>query len=423
MTEPSKESKTQPATVGAPLKPSSESPESSHKPKPRKRDRFSPRKVQIDGKTYWQVSIGSEIRERADGRRVRIRLRRTFRDAAEAKTFSERKRIERLNFGTAGVSMDEQLRSDAIAAQKILAPFGISILDAAREYVRRAQLLSKSETVGAAVSALLEAKGADHLRPRYLNELRIRLRRFSERFETRKLADITSGEMDAWLRSLDVAPLTRNTFRLHLSVLFTFALAQGWVTSNPVQSVHKVKADDSLPGILTPEQAARLLEASNHQTLPYFAIGLFAGLRSAELVRLEWKDIHWEGGLIEVPARSSKTASRRFVRIQPNLALWLEPYRNCHGPICPPVNLRKRLEADRRNAGITNWPSNALRHSFGSYHLAAFRDAKDLALEMGHTRTEITLRYYRELVKPALAEKFWRIVPAISAQPKIALVG
>jgi integrase len=156
-----------------------------------------------------------------------------------------------------------------------------------------------------------------------------------------------------------------------------------------------------------------LLEASSQQTLPYFAIGLFAGLRSAELVRLEWKDVHFDEGLIEVPARSSKTASRRFVRIQPNLAQWLDPYRDYHGPICP-SNLRKRLELDRANAGITEWPSNALRHSFGSYHLAHWRNPKDLALEMGHTRTDITFRYYHQRVKPAEAEKFWRIVPEIS---------
>jgi len=35
---------------------------------------------------------------------------------------------------------------------------------------------------------------------------------------------------------------------------------------------------------------------------------------------------------------------------------------------------------------------------------------------MGHTRSEVTFRHYRELVKPAEAERFWKIVPAISAQ-------
>jgi hypothetical protein len=33
------------------------------------------------------------------------------------------------------------------------------------------------------------------------------------------------------------------------------------------------------------------------------------------------------------------------------------------------------LEATRVAAGIKRWPSNALRHSFASYHLAHFNDA------------------------------------------------
>jgi integrase len=77
---------------------------------------------------------------------------------------------------------------------------------------------------------------------------------------------------------------------------------------------------ESRPGILEPEQVARLLEAAAEETLPYWAIGIFAGLRSAELERLNWENIHFKEKLIEVPALSSKTASRRFVTIHPSLA-------------------------------------------------------------------------------------------------------
>jgi integrase len=98
---------------------------------------------------------------------------------------------------------------------------------------------------------------------------------------------------------------------------------------------------------LTPEQFAKVLEAASEETLPYWLLGGFSGLRRAEIERLEWKDIHFDlakyraliqapkGGdkeaigkadkakeewrksaLVEVPALKSKTASRRFVQIQ-----------------------------------------------------------------------------------------------------------
>jgi hypothetical protein len=41
---------------------------------------------------------------------------------------------------------------------------------------------------------------------------------------------------------------------------------------------------------------------------------------------------------------------------------------------------------------------------------------------MGHTRSEVTFRHYRELVRPSEAERFWKIVPSISASEIVAVV-
>jgi integrase len=54
----------------------------------------------------------------------------------------------------------------------------------------------------------------------------------------------------------------------------------------------------------------------------------------------------------------------------------------------------------------------ALRHSFASYHVAYFKDAKALALEMGHTDSGMLFNQYRALVKPNDAERYWNIRPA-----------
>jgi len=213
-----------------------------------------------------------------------------------------------------------------------------------------------------------------------------------------------------------LAPLGRNTYHLRLHTLLEYCRTRGWLALNPLKDVPKARvAQDKAIGILSVDQVARLLENASAATLPHWSFSIFCGLRAAELGRLEWKDVHWDEHLVEVPSAKSKTASRRFVALRPNALQWLEPYRDLKGPVCPP-SLYQRLVADREAAGITNWPANAARHSFASYHLAAFRDPRELALEMGHTRSEVTFRHYRELVKPAQAERFWKIVPAISAQ-------
>src|SRR5947207_13985612 len=151
---------------------------------------------------------------------------------------------------------------------------------------------------------------------------------------------------------------------------------------------------------------------------PYVSIVAFAGLRRAELERLDWSDVHFDSDLIEVTAEKAKTARRRFVRVQPNLREWLLPVRKRKGAVvCD--NFRKQFDAAREAAKIAEWPDNALRHSFASYHLAHFKDAAALALEMGHTDSGMIFDHYRELVKPKEAERFWTIRPAVAEKGKI----
>jgi integrase len=187
---------------------------------------------------------------------------------------------------------------------------------------------------------------------------------------------------------------------------------------NPAQHSAKAKEIESAVGILTVDQTTRLLESSFPELLPYVAIGTFAGLRRAELERLDWQEVDLQSGLIEVTARKAKSARRRFVRIQPNLAKWLQSYTQLSGNVTPP-SYRVLLEAARATAGIEQWPPNALRHSFASYHLARFNDAAALALELGHTNSNLVFQHYRQLVKPKQAERYWKIAPAAASKKVI----
>jgi integrase len=390
---------------------------------PRKKQKFEPYKVRIGGRTMWQVNLESQSVERADGKRRRIRPRRTFANVEEARSFAELKRIERKNHGTRGVSMSEGLRLDAIRAEEILRPFGLTLTEAARECAIRRELSHKSETVKNALVAFLATKETERVRPRYLEDLRSRLGRFAQTFAERKVSDLSAGELDCWLRDLGQSPLSRNTFQLRIHTLLEYCRRAGWLAVNPLKDVPRAKIrGESAIGILKVDQVARLLENADPATLPYWLFAIFCGLRTSELGRLEWKDVLWAEKLVEVPSLKTKTASRRFVSLRPNALAWLEPYRDSSGPVCP-RSLDERLLADRERAGITKWPPNACRHSFASYHLAHFRDPRELALEMGHTNSEVTFRHYRERVRPSEAQEFWRVVPAISAEPKIVQVA
>nr|MBA3882937.1 tyrosine-type recombinase/integrase [Chthoniobacterales bacterium] len=285
-------------------------------------------------------------------------MRRFFRNRADAETFVKLCETELLNKGVEGIEFPSWLRVMAQRENCRLKSYGKTISDAADSYIQHLEANARSIPLDAAVKELIANRRANGASGRYVYDLKLRLGRFCRDFAGRVVADITVVDVDTWLTRLNLAPVTRNTFRRDLSTLFSFALGRKYCVENPVAASRKAKEVSSDIEILTIEQLAILLQSAHQETLPYWALGAFAGLRRAELERLQWKQVDFESNLIEIKARQSKTATRRLVTIQPNLADWLAPYRSATGSVCP-TNLRKRLDEDRARAGLDkNWPSN-----------------------------------------------------------------
>jgi integrase len=358
-------------------------------------------KTKVNGRRYYCVTTP----KLGGGRN-----RRFFKEKAEAETFMQFAKVQQENYGTAALSIPDSLRVEAIECSELLQPFGATLRDAAKFYAAHLKAITGSRKVSEVVADLLAARTADGMSARYLGDLRVRLGRFGRSFDDEMIAGISASRIDEWLRGLGVGPVTRNTFRRRLAVLFSFARRRGYVTENPVADVERAKERETEIAILSVGELARLLECASSDMLPFWTIGAFAGLRRAEIERLTWNEVDFDAGVIEVKASKSKTASRRLVTIQPNLREWLAPYRTRTGRVCP-VNLQGKINDERDRAKLrSEWPQNALRHSFGSYHLAQFNDAAKLALEMGNSPATI-FRHYRQLVKPRQAEQYWKLGP------------
>jgi integrase len=343
------------------------------------------------------------------------RKRSFFETKEQAKSFAAFKNAELKRNGVEGAEFPTAIRVMAQNAVEQLKPFGKSIADAVQYYVTHLEASVNSRTAAQLVKELIAAKEKDGASQRHLSDLRSRLNIFAEKFDGKQVATITSAEIDDWLRSLNVKAATRNHYRRLIVLAFNFAVKRGYAIDNPAKQTDKAKERGSDIGILSVAESARLLESATPDILPYIAIGLFAGLRRAELERLDWSEVDFESGLIEVTAQKSKTAQRRFVTMQPNLREWLLPVRKHRGPVTP-EDFNKQFVQAREGAGIAEWPDNALRHSFASYHLAHFKNAAATALELGHHDSRITFAHYRELVKPKDADRYWNIRPAVSAK-------
>jgi len=348
--------------------------------------------------------------------------RKFFETKAEAETYTQQKEIELLNQGREGVQFPSWLRIQAQQGQERLQSHGKTISDAVEFYVKHLETTQRSAKVSHALDELIENREGSGASERYCRDLRLRIGRFAKDFGDLIVSTINTAEIDDWLTGLNLAPVTRNTFRRDLRTFFSFCTTRRYCLDNPVTKTRKAKEVDGEIGILSVDETARLLEAADDASLPYFAIGAFAGLRPAELQRFHWEEIHWGSKLIEVKAAKSKTARRRFIKIRPNLEKWLQPYRKQHGPICT-SGLRKLELETRQRAKITHWPANALRHGFASYHLAHFKNAAELALEMGHTNQQMIFDHYRQLVQPKQAARYWKLSPVRSGRSKIVSIA
>jgi integrase len=331
---------------------------------------------------------------------------------ADAECMRQRTLLERHSREAIGLSQREM--SEIIAARQELAGYGKTITDAARFLVHHLERVRRCKiTVSQLADEVLEAKHRDGMSKAYLRDLRSRLARFSGGFGDKPLAGITVEEIDNWLRDLPLSPQSRVNYRTVVGLLFSHAMKRGMIDSNPITRTAKPKKPDNPPEIFTVNELRALLETAQRtapDVLPMLAIGAFAGVRDAEIKRLDWHEVNVAREHIEIKGAKAKSARRRIIPIQPNLAAWLRPYSGMKGSVVP-EGARGKLDRVREAAGLLKWPNNGLRHSFASYRLAAIHDAPRVASELGHTSPQMLYSTYRELVLPEEAERYWKIDP------------
>jgi integrase len=342
-----------------------------------------------------------------------------FKTKVEAKNFADAKAVELQNVGIAerGVSPAEfrallaaREISEALRAEHITAEF--SLESAVEFYASHLRATKGSVTVKFAAEKFLGSLERKKRSAVHLRNLGYRLAAFESAHGGHILATITKDNVEGYLAGINGTGRTQINHRAVLSNFFNFAISKNWMASNPAAAVEISADKDTPPGILTNDEVTAFLAAADPRIVPAYAIAFFAGLREAELGRLDWADIKLKRGIIDLSARITKTAQRRLVTISPNLRAWLEPYVQAAGLIRPSDQIfRKARTAACVAAGISQWPHNAARHSFASCHLAANENAAKTALELGQRGTAVLFAHYREIITKEDGEAYFQIMP------------
>jgi len=210
---------------------------------------------------------------------------------------------------------------------------------------------------------------------------------------------------------MDLAIKTRNRHFGYIKNALGIGKDFGLLGTNPPQGAELFRdpaKNHQQVDILTPEELAAFLSFVHPETIPFFTISAFTGLRRAEVERLDWSEIKLDRKLIDLPANKSKNHRRKLIEVPDNLLVWLTPYERKSGSVKPNRKLQWVMEQAADKAGIT-WTPNVLRHSFCSYAVTS-KGFTWTSLQADHSE-RILRRDYREVVSPEDAAKYWGIAP------------
>jgi integrase len=256
-------------------------------------------------------------------------------------------------------------------------------------------------TVGSAVTRYLEFRDGENLAADSVRHTRTILERFAAQLGSRKIAEIKPDHIRDWLSSLQSRlRLSSTTLRHHRKDVNTFfgrAMREGWVLKNPCDAVipPKLTANEEI-AVLALHEAFQLFKANvGHGVVSKLALEAFAGLRCSSAARLKKQELDFAERGISLPGHKHKSGKRHYVDgFPPNLWEWLTAAQD--GALSftklSTYNMHKGQAFLRAN--VAN-PGNVLRHSFCTFHLAAFKDAAKTAVLLTHRNPAMLYQHYK----------------------------
>ncbi|HSI83912.1 MAG: tyrosine-type recombinase/integrase [Candidatus Methylacidiphilales bacterium] len=284
-------------------------------------------------------------------------------------------------------------------AMKLLG--NLDLLDAVRHYVdhkKRGSL--RRVTFAAAAIEFKAAKQTAKVSRAYTASIEFHLNFWEKKFGERIIEDLKSSELAKYLHRQEVSDRSKNNCRGVLVIFLNWCKNKGGMLPKneptAADEIEVIKTVETRLSVLSPEELDTFLLATkgNANVYRFCAMSALTGIRAAELDRLTWADVQLQADLIEVPAAKAKTAARRLVPVNPRLKTILEAVKEKTGPILNVqlVTIYKSLRRICAKAKL-KWPSNAGRHSWISYRVAATGDVARVALEAGNSPAKIFSNY------------------------------
>lgn len=373
------------------------------------------------GSTSWQLDYGV-----VEGKRKRVSFGMNKREAEEAMAAVKKSRRK---MGEMGIVLSPVEMAEFVSLRAELRSRGATLREAVTFFVKHGVSLKRPIEVKKAVDGFLDAKEGAGKALRTVQSYRQCLRALVRMHGERLVHELTSEDVDAWLCAQGWGERSMNGALGFVRTFLAWCMkpSQGHVTRNVALLIERrAEVVREEIGTLTLSECVTLLMRARQdaiekggvawKVLAFVVIGLFGGLRRAELERLRVEDFDLEEGTVIVRAANAKTRQRRVVELSGNALEWLKGFQvegsklKVGARVCP-ANLKRLWPEFWRGCGLAKWPNNALRHTFASMHLAMHGDEARLQTMMGHESGPMLHRHYKALKTRREAERFWELRP------------
>jgi integrase len=240
------------------------------------------------------------------------------------------------------------------------------------------------------------------------NEEKYVLEMFAERFGDTPLSQITTWQIEKWKaeRRKEVKPNTVNRQLTVIKHMFKMAVEWGLTTNNPASAVKRFLVNDQRTRFLTVEEVPAFLQACEKQLtspwlFPLVILAIHTGMRRGELRSLRPENVdgeRWVATVLQTKTLRLKTitlnepareAMKWFLEHQYGEFLLMWPW----GERIGKTTIYDAFKKACRDAGVTNFRFNDLRHTFASHLVMEGTDLVTVKDLMGHSNINMTVRY------------------------------
>lgn len=254
---------------------------------------------------------------------------------------------------------------------------------------------------------------------RYLDQIDSHL---IERYkDNRRQKAITSnGHPNAPVRQ-GVSVRTLNNELTFLHTVFNLAQRRGYLKANPCDEIGRICGEKKKKyEPLNKEQIQRLLQAADSSFQPIVLTFLLTGMRTGELINMEWDDIDFAKNEIHIRFKSNwqpKDKEARTLPLHKDLKPVLlemkeksnSPYVFGKGDKPCPNKLLIRLKRTCRRAGVNQITVHNLRDEFASHLVMNGVGIETVSKLLGHSNIQITWNHYIHLAPNRLKEAVERL--------------